>query len=149
VRSAIWCQTAMLAIWYPAWAPNASMVAFLSNRSGNPEIWVIDRDGSNPSQLTATNTWHSGPALAPSRSRSFGLVPRAFVASVRSLPVTLPTPQPPLPKRVPRASPRTLDQVPSRDGFARRCSRMNAAVVTGSRFVIRALTASNPTASSL
>lgn len=46
---------------YPTWSPDGSMVAFLSNRSGHPEIWVIGRDGSNLRQLTATNTRHSGP----------------------------------------------------------------------------------------
>lgn len=46
---------------YPSWSPDGSMIAFLSNRSGTSEIWVIDQNGKNLQQLTTTNTWHSAP----------------------------------------------------------------------------------------
>jgi Tol biopolymer transport system component len=36
----------------PQYSPDASKIAFRSNRSGYDEIWVTDREGRNPNQLT-------------------------------------------------------------------------------------------------
>ena len=36
----------------PSMAPDGSAVAFQSDRSGSPEIWMCDRDGLNPVQLS-------------------------------------------------------------------------------------------------
>jgi len=36
----------------PEPSPDGSMIAFMSNRSGALEIWVCDRDGGNPRQLS-------------------------------------------------------------------------------------------------
>lgn len=36
----------------PDLSPDGRRVAFSSNRSGNPEVWLADRTGSNPRQLT-------------------------------------------------------------------------------------------------
>ena len=36
----------------PTWSPDGSMVAFVSNRSGAPEIWVVGVDGAGLQQLT-------------------------------------------------------------------------------------------------
>ncbi len=49
----------------PAWSPDGSMVAFVSNRSGAPEIWEVNTDGKNLLQLTQNGkilrllNWHS------------------------------------------------------------------------------------------
>ncbi len=40
----------------PAWSPRGDRIAFVSNESGNDEIYVINVDGSNLRRLTV-NTW--------------------------------------------------------------------------------------------
>ena len=39
--------------WNPQVSPDGRYIAFVSPRSGNREIWVCDRDGSNPVQVTS------------------------------------------------------------------------------------------------
>lgn len=36
----------------PTWSPNGSLIAFVSARSGNSDIWVVSADGSNLKNLT-------------------------------------------------------------------------------------------------
>jgi dipeptidyl aminopeptidase/acylaminoacyl peptidase len=36
----------------PQYSPSGRLISFISTRSGSPQIWVCDRDGSNPRQLT-------------------------------------------------------------------------------------------------
>jgi Tol biopolymer transport system component len=44
---------------WPAYSPDGQRIAFLSTRSGTPEIWICNSDGSNPVQMT----WFGGPLL--------------------------------------------------------------------------------------
>jgi Tol biopolymer transport system component len=47
---------------FPHYSPDGKKIAFASNRSGSLEIWVCDRDGQNPVQLTF---FGSGVTAAP------------------------------------------------------------------------------------
>lgn len=43
----------------PAWSPDGSRIAFLSDRSGAPEVWMIGADGLGPQQLTSDGLFKS------------------------------------------------------------------------------------------
>lgn len=40
------------ACWSPAWLPDGSGIVFVSNRSGQNDIWLVNRDGGGLRQLT-------------------------------------------------------------------------------------------------
>lgn len=45
----------------PAWAPNGQQLAFSSSRTGDPEIWVADAQGTSAHRITAFR----GPDVSP------------------------------------------------------------------------------------
>lgn len=45
----------------PAWSPDGSMIAFISNRSGSSEVWVINNDGSSLHQVTTDGQFKRFP----------------------------------------------------------------------------------------
>ncbi len=51
----------------PAWSPVSDRIALVSNESGNDEIWAINRDGSDPRQLTQDGSgwWDKHPSWSP------------------------------------------------------------------------------------
>jgi Tol biopolymer transport system component len=51
----------------PVWSPDGSMLAFLSNRSGAPEVWTIHVDGTGLQQLTTDGQRKSPYQLTWSR----------------------------------------------------------------------------------
>ena len=55
--------------WAPVWAPDGQRLAFLSNRDGNTEVYVMAADGTNPTNLTqnASDDW--APVWAPDGQR--------------------------------------------------------------------------------
>lgn len=61
--------------FYPAYSPDGGRIAFVSERSGTVEVWVVDSDGSNPMQVT---TLGGPPAEAPTWSPDGSSI--AFVA---------------------------------------------------------------------
>jgi hypothetical protein len=55
----------------PAWSPTLDRIAFVSTDSGNDEIWVINRDGSDARQLTSDqyDWWDKHPSWSPDGSK--------------------------------------------------------------------------------
>src|SRR5213596_157448 len=49
----------------PAVSPDNRFIAFHSNRSGLFQVWRMDRDGSNPIQLTNGPTESNWPQFSP------------------------------------------------------------------------------------
>ncbi|MGE5488716.1 MAG: protein kinase domain-containing protein [bacterium] len=55
--------------WSPAFSPDGKRIAFISDRSGYPELWVADRDGSRSTQLTDSKTGVMSPRWSPDGRR--------------------------------------------------------------------------------
>ena len=49
----------------PTWAPDGSRIAFVSDRDGKPNIWVMDSDGGNLVNLTQQDAKDHSPAWSP------------------------------------------------------------------------------------
>ena len=48
----------------PSYSPDGRHIAYISNRTGTPEIWVMDDDGASADQLVASEFGATGRALA-------------------------------------------------------------------------------------
>ena len=55
--------------WQPVWSPDGLTIAFVSDRDGDEEIYVIDRDGTNLRQLTVNSAKDADPAWSPNGSQ--------------------------------------------------------------------------------
>ena len=55
--------------WYPVWSPDGQRIAFMSERDGNRDIYVIAADGSNPTNLTQDASFDGYPAWSPDGQR--------------------------------------------------------------------------------
>ncbi len=49
----------------PRWSPDSRHIAFISNRSGSSQVWIMDADGKNPRQITNLSTEASGVLFSP------------------------------------------------------------------------------------
>jgi Tol biopolymer transport system component len=50
---------------YPAFSPDGGQLAFYSNRSGSPEVWIASQDGASLRRITANSVLRSGPGWSP------------------------------------------------------------------------------------
>lgn len=49
-----------------AWSPDGRSIALISNRTGSPEVWLMNADGTSQRRLTATPRLdESGPVWTP------------------------------------------------------------------------------------
>ena len=53
----------------PVWSADGARIAFVSERDGNPEIYVMNADGSGQTRLTNDAAADSAPAWAPDGTR--------------------------------------------------------------------------------
>jgi Tol biopolymer transport system component len=55
--------------WKPAWSPDGNRLAFVSNRSGEPQIYVVGADGADLTCLTEGAGRNWAPAWSPDGTR--------------------------------------------------------------------------------
>ncbi len=53
----------------PAWSPDGSQIAFVSERSGGPQIYVMNADGSAPHRVTFAGSHNTDPSWSPKGDR--------------------------------------------------------------------------------
>lgn len=49
----------------PSWSPDCSQIAFVSGRSGGPQIYLMSADGSNQRRLTFQGSYNTSPSWSP------------------------------------------------------------------------------------
>lgn len=53
----------------PVWSPSGSQIAFVSDRSGGPQVYVMGRDGSDQRRVTFAGNYNTTPDWAPDGTR--------------------------------------------------------------------------------
>ncbi len=53
----------------PSWSPNGWQIAFTSDRTGHPQVYVMDREGSGTRRLTWTGQYNDQPSWSPGGDR--------------------------------------------------------------------------------
>ncbi|PYQ18418.1 MAG: hypothetical protein DMF79_15110, partial [Acidobacteria bacterium] len=54
----------------PCWSPTGQEIAFTSDRTGSPQIYLMDADGLNVRRLTTVGSYNDAPAWNPSKQFS-------------------------------------------------------------------------------
>jgi hypothetical protein len=49
----------------PTWSPDGARIAFQSSREGNPDVWIMNADGTGLRQLTTSGAAEGEPAWSP------------------------------------------------------------------------------------
>jgi TolB protein len=50
----------------PSWSPSGNQIAFVSDRDGHPQVFVMDSDGTNVHRVTFNGFYNVSPAWGPS-----------------------------------------------------------------------------------
>lgn len=53
----------------PSWSPNGWEIAFTSDRTGEPQVYAMDREGSNTRRITWTGAYNDQPSWSPAGNR--------------------------------------------------------------------------------
>ena len=53
----------------PVWSPSGSQIAFVSDRSGGPQIYIMNRDGTGQRRVTFAGSYNTTPDWSPDGSR--------------------------------------------------------------------------------
>jgi len=53
----------------PSWSPNGYEIVFMSDRSGKPMLYVMDRDGANVRRITYDGDYYGSPTWSPKGDR--------------------------------------------------------------------------------
>lgn len=53
----------------PVWSPDGSQIAFVSERSGGPQVYVMNANGSNPHRVTFSGGHNVDPSWSPKGDR--------------------------------------------------------------------------------
>jgi len=53
----------------PSWSPNGWQIAFTSDRTGEPQVYAMDREGSNVRRITWTGAYNDQPSWSPAGDR--------------------------------------------------------------------------------
>jgi Tol biopolymer transport system component len=62
-------DSVLTAAWAPAWAPDGRQIAFISQRDGEPSLYLMDADGSHVRRLSATPAIEQPPVWAQDSTR--------------------------------------------------------------------------------
>jgi dipeptidyl aminopeptidase/acylaminoacyl peptidase len=49
----------------PEWSPDSTRIAFISNRGGSSQVWIMNADGSNAKPITSLSTEAGGVLFSP------------------------------------------------------------------------------------
>ena len=49
----------------PTWSPTGREIAFVSDRSGSPQVYVMDANGVGVRRLTFAGSYNDSPAWSP------------------------------------------------------------------------------------
>lgn len=71
----------------PAWSHDGKRIAFTSSRTDDPEVYVMDADGTNVVRLTSTEGSNYGPSWSPDGSRIAFASTRSGNAEIYSMKV--------------------------------------------------------------
>jgi len=58
---------------WPRWSPDGKRIAFTSRRTGDYEVWVINRDGSGMRQVTDSKSGHYSPWSPDGRTIAYSI----------------------------------------------------------------------------